>query len=157
MTEGQHDEAVEALLHEDRTFAPTVDFIAQANVGPDVYATASADPEAWWAEQARTLEWETPFTSVLEWEAPFARWFADGTLNASVNCLDRHVAAGRGDKVALHWVGEPQGGECPRVPRRRGWRPGGDLHADDPRGDRGHAGLCTHRCPALGDFRWLLG
>ena len=109
MTDHHHEEAVEALLHENRRFAPSADFVATANVGPNVYAEAAADPEAWWAEQARTLEWATPFTSVLEWEPPFARWFSDGTLNASVNCLDRHVAAGRGEKVALHWVGEPEG------------------------------------------------
>ena len=109
MTDHHHEEAVEALLHENRRFAPSADFVATANVGPSVSAEAAADPEAWWAEQARTLEWATPFTSVLEWEPPFARWFSDGTLNASVNCLDRHVAAGRGEKVALHWVGEPEG------------------------------------------------
>ena len=109
MGDHQHEEAVEALLHEERSFPPSAEFVAQAAVGPDIYARAAADPEAWWADQARTLQWETPFSSVLEWDAPFARWFADGTLNASVNCLDRHVDAGRGDKVALHWVGEPEG------------------------------------------------
>jgi acetyl-CoA synthetase len=109
MTEHDHSEAVEALLHEDRRFVPSPAFVASANASLGVYAEAAADPEAWWAEQARLLEWETPFTSVLEWDAPFARWFSDGTINASVNCLDRHVTAGRGDKVAIHWVGEPEG------------------------------------------------
>ena len=69
MAEERHDEAVEALLHEDRSFAPSDTFVAQANVGPDVSAAAAADPEAWWAEQARALEWDTPFTSVLEFMA----------------------------------------------------------------------------------------
>ncbi len=105
----EHTEAVEALLHENRHFPPSAAFAAAATTDASIYAEASRDPEAWWAEQARTLAWERPFTTTLEWEVPFARWFADGTLNASVSCVDRHVAAGRGDKVALHWVGEPEG------------------------------------------------
>jgi len=65
-----------------------------------VYEQAAADPDAWWADQARQrLDWDTPFTEVLDdSQAPFYRWFADGTLNASYNCLDRHVAAGLGDR-----------------------------------------------------------
>ena len=106
---GDHTEAVEALLHEERSFAPSEAFAAHANATADVYQAAAADPEAWWALQARTLEWATPFEEVLAWDSPHATWFADGTLNASVNCVDRHVAAGRGGKVAFHWVGEPEG------------------------------------------------
>jgi acetyl-CoA synthetase len=64
---------------------------------------------AWWATQAERITWDTPFEQVLEWDLPFAKWFVGGKLNASVNCVDRHVAAGRGDKVAYHWVGEPEG------------------------------------------------
>jgi acetyl-CoA synthetase len=105
----EHEEAVEALLHEERTFPPSAEFAAQANAQPGIYAEANANPEAWWAEQARNLEWATPFTKVLEWDPPHAKWFYDGTLNASVNCVDRHVAAGKGDKVAFYWVGEPEG------------------------------------------------
>ena len=105
----EHTEALEAMFHESRSFPPSPEFVAQATATPELVAAAQADPEAFCSEQARTLEWTTPFTKVLEWESPFARWFADGTLNASVNCVDRHVEAGRGDKVAIHWVGEPEG------------------------------------------------
>ncbi len=105
----EHSEALEAMFHETRTFPPSAEFVAQATATPELVAAANADPEAFWIEQARTLAWETPFTRGLEWDAPFAKWFADGTLNASVNCVDRHVAAGRGDKVAIHWIGEPEG------------------------------------------------
>src|SRR5437870_3680443 len=75
---------------------------------PDVYEQAAADPEGWWAAQARErLHWDTPFSSVLDdSNPPFCTWFADGTVNASYNCLDRHVLAGRGDRVAFHWRGE---------------------------------------------------
>ena len=72
-----------------------------------MYAAAARDPEGYWAERARELHWDTPFTTVLdESEAPFVTWFADGTLNVSYNCLDRHVEAGLGDRVAYHWRGE---------------------------------------------------
>jgi acetyl-CoA synthetase len=101
-------DAIEGLLEESRTFPPPAGFTSRTGVTDDaLHARAAADPEAFWAEQARTLDWMTPFTEVLDWQSPFARWFADGTLNASVNCLDRHVAAGRGDRVAFHWEGEP--------------------------------------------------
>ena len=109
MAESSHKEAVEALLHEERTFAPSAEFAAQANAQPSIYGDANADPVAWWTEQAKNLTWDTPFTKSLNWDLPFATWFEDGTLNASVNCLDRHVDAGRGDKVAFHWIGEPEG------------------------------------------------
>ena len=101
------DDALEALLHEQRHFVPPAEFAAQANATAATYEEAAADPEAWWALQARSLSWETPFSKVLEWNAPFATWFEDGTLNACVNCVDRHVEAGRGEKVAFYWVGEP--------------------------------------------------
>ncbi|MEZ0491982.1 acetate--CoA ligase [Kineococcus sp. TBRC 1896] len=87
---------------------PPAEFAAQANVGADEYARAAADPQAWWAEQARRLQWDEPFTTVFDGSTlPTARWFTGGRLNVAVNCVDRHVAAGRGDKVALHWEGEP--------------------------------------------------
>ena len=105
----EHTEAVEAHLREERHFPPPRHFAEAANATVAIYAEAAEDPEAWWATQARSLAWATPFTTTLEWEPPFARWFADGTLNASVTCLDRHVANGMADKVALHWVGEPAG------------------------------------------------
>jgi acetyl-CoA synthetase len=68
---------------------------------------AAADAPGFWARQAGALDWFTAWDTVLEWDLPFARWFDGGTLNVSYNCLDRHVAAGRGDKVAFHWEGEP--------------------------------------------------
>jgi acetyl-CoA synthetase len=103
------EEALSALLHESRHFDPPPGFAAQANAQPAVYDEAAADRLAWWAQQAQTLSWDRPFDSVLEWNLPFARWFVGGRLNASVNCVDRHVAAGYGDKVAYYWVGEPEG------------------------------------------------
>jgi len=89
-------------------YLPSPEFVAQANVGPEIYGRADADRLAWWAEQARRLDWETEFTDVLDWSnAPFAKWFPGGKLNVAVNCVDRHVDAGKGDRIALHWVGEP--------------------------------------------------
>ena len=95
------------LLVEDRTFPPSPDFAAAANLKPEAYRRAQDDPEQFWAEQARMLSWTTDFTSVLDWRAPHAQWFSDGTLNVATNCVDRHVAAGLGDRVAIHWEGEP--------------------------------------------------
>ncbi len=99
---------LENLLSEDRRFAPSPEFAAQANAQHDLYAWADADPEAFWADQARELlTWSTPFEEVLDWSgAPVARWFADGKLNAAYNAVDRHVEEGRGDRVALHFEGE---------------------------------------------------
>ena len=74
---------------------------------PGIYDRAAADWTGFWAEQAGALDWFRPWDTVLEWDLPFARWFVGGTLNVSYNCLDRHVAAGRGDRVAFHWEGEP--------------------------------------------------
>ncbi len=102
-----HD-AIESFWREERRYPPPPAFAAQANVrDPAVYDEAARDPEAFWAAEARGLEWMTPFTRGLEWDPPFARWFSDGRLNATVSCLDRHVAAGRGGKVAYVWEGEP--------------------------------------------------
>ena len=103
------NETLANLLHEDRSFPPDPAFTAQANGTAALYAAADADYEGFWADQARTyVTWSKPFTQVLDWSnAPFAKWFADGELNAAYNCVDRHVEAGRGDKVALHWIGEP--------------------------------------------------
>jgi len=100
---------LENLLAEDRRFAPDPEFAAQANAHAEVYAWANADRLDFWADQARSLlDWATPFSQTLDWsQAPVARWFADGTLNAAYNALDRHVAAGHGDRVALHFEGEP--------------------------------------------------
>ncbi len=100
-------EALAALLHETRHFAPPAEMVERANAGPGIYEEASADPLAFWADQARRLEWDEPFGEVLRWEPPDAAWFVGGRLNAAVNCLDRHVAAGLGGRVAYHFVGEP--------------------------------------------------
>lgn len=99
---------LETLLRETRQFAPPADFAAQANCqDPDVYAKAARDPQKWWTDWAEKLQWDKPWHTVMEWEPPYAKWFLGGKLNASVQCLDRHVAAGHGDRVAYHWEGEP--------------------------------------------------
>jgi acetyl-CoA synthetase len=95
------------LLHEERRFPPSPEFAAQANLSASAYDEAAEDRLAFWAKQAGELEWATPWSTVLEWEVPFAKWFLGGTLNASVNCVDRHVAAGNGERVAIHFEGEP--------------------------------------------------
>ncbi len=100
-------QAIEALFEESRRFPPSPEFAAQANAQPGIYEDAENDYVAFWAHWARKLEWMKPFTQTLEWNEPFARWFSDGTLNASVNCLDRHVRAGKGDKIAYYYEGEP--------------------------------------------------
>jgi acetyl-CoA synthetase len=102
-------EAIEVYEVEGRTFPPPADFVAQANTNDQsLYQEAEADYEAFWARQARELlTWDKDFDTTLEWELPFAKWFVGGELNITANCLDRHVEAGRGDKVAYHWEGEP--------------------------------------------------
>ncbi len=96
------------LLQEDRTFAPAASFRAQANVrDEDVYTRAARDPEAFWAGFAEELEWFSPWSRVLDWKPPHAKWFVGGTINASVNCVDRHVRGPRRNKAALVWEGEP--------------------------------------------------
>ncbi len=104
------NETLENLSREDRTFPPSPEFAAAANGTQELYAAAEADYEGFWAEQARTyLTWSKDFTQNLDWsKAPFATWFADGELNAAYNCVDRHVEAGKGDQVAIHFVGEPE-------------------------------------------------
>ena len=93
---------------EQTIFAPSAEFAANANATAALYEEAEADRLAFWAKQANRLSWQTPFTEVLDWsDAPFAKGYVGGELNASYNCVDRHVEAGKGDKVAIHWVGEP--------------------------------------------------
>ncbi|MDJ0324430.1 acetate--CoA ligase [Cryobacterium sp. PH31-AA6] len=100
---------IDNLLHESRRFPPTPEFAAQAIATPKLYEDAAADRLAFWADQARgLLDWSKPFTKTLDWtNPPFAKWFEDGELNVAWNCLDRHVLAGHGDRVALHFEGEP--------------------------------------------------
>jgi acetyl-CoA synthetase len=102
-------EALSNLLHEERRFPPSDDFVAQANAGEELYKDAADDVEAFWAQQARELlHWDTEWTQPLDWtKAPFAKWFVGGRLNIAYNCVDRHVEAGYGDQVAIHWEGEP--------------------------------------------------
>lgn len=103
-------ETIENLLQETRTFPPPPAFAAAANGTAELYAKAEADHEAFWAEQAhKYVSWSKDFTTTLEWDVPFAKWFGDGELNACYNAVDRHVEAGNGDRVAIHWVGEPAG------------------------------------------------
>jgi acetyl-CoA synthetase len=101
--------SIDSLLHESRRFAPSADFVASSVASPELYADAKKDRLAFWADQARSLiHWHKPFTETLDWSnPPFAKWFADGKLNVAYNCLDRHIEAGIGDRVAIHWEGEP--------------------------------------------------
>ncbi len=164
---------IEHLMAEGRTFPPDPAFRAAANAGPDLYARAEEDSEAFWADLARRkLRWMEPFSRTLDWQPPFARWFEDGKLNVSDNCLDRHVEAGLGDRVAYHWIGEPgdrrtltyadlhrevqkaanallELGDQDRRPCRH-------LHAHDPRAAHRHARLRAHRRAAHGRLRGLL-
>ncbi|HUL85051.1 MAG TPA: acetate--CoA ligase [Actinomycetota bacterium] len=99
---------IEALLSERREFPPSDAFRAQALVNDRaLYERAEADHEAFWAEQAERLTWFRRWDTVMDWKPPWVTWFAGGSLNASYNCLDRHVENGGGDKVAYHWEGEP--------------------------------------------------
>src|SRR3954451_1834033 len=95
------------LLDVERSEPPAA-FREQATVAdPGIYEEAARDPEAWWARQAEALHWFEPPQQTLDWsQAPFARWFVGGKLNASYNCVDRHVEAGLGERVAFHWRGE---------------------------------------------------
>src|SRR2546427_6192321 len=114
---------IETLLDEQRRFPPSDSFKAQAHVRDTTpYERARQDPEGYWADWAKQLEWSRPWDRVLEWKPPHAKWFLGGKLNASVNCLDRHVRAGKSGRVALIWEGEPPG-EVRRITY-------GELHAD---------------------------
>ncbi|NCZ93640.1 MAG: acetyl-coenzyme A synthetase, partial [Actinobacteria bacterium] len=101
MTDGQH--AIDALSFEQRKFPPSASFVATAHANNrDLFVEADNDYEAFWARQAReNVTWSSPWTKVCEWDLPFSEWFVGGTLNVSYNCLDRHVLAGKGEKVAF--------------------------------------------------------
>jgi acetyl-CoA synthetase len=99
---------IDNLLHENRQFPPTEHWRRHANItDPKIYERAARDPEAFWAEFARELEWIRPWDTVLTWNSPHARWFDGGKINASANCLDRHVRTARRNKAAIIWEGEP--------------------------------------------------
>ncbi|MET8450962.1 acetyl-coenzyme A synthetase N-terminal domain-containing protein, partial [Streptomyces sp. NPDC005209] len=102
------NESLANLLKEERRFAPPAELAAHANVTAAAYEQAKADRLGFWAEQARRLAWATEPTETLDWSnPPFAKWFKDGELNVAYNCVDRHVEAGNGDRVAIHFEGEP--------------------------------------------------
>ncbi|WP_137978588.1 acetate--CoA ligase [Streptomyces violaceusniger] len=102
------NESLANLLREERRFAPPAELTANANVTAEAYERAKADRLGFWADQARRLSWATAPTETLDWSnPPFAKWFADGKLNVAYNCVDRHVENGLGDRVALHFEGEP--------------------------------------------------
>src|SRR5579859_7055507 len=99
---------IDALLQEDRRYPPTAEFKAQANWNdPGIYARAEADPEAFWAEQAQAIDWFKPWDQVLDWQPPEAKWFVGAEVNASYNCVDRHLKSWRRNKAAIIFEGEP--------------------------------------------------
>ena len=103
------EETLSNLSREERRFEPPAELAEHANLKAEAYARAAEDREAFWAEQAERLDWDQKWDRVLDWDnPPFAKWFVGGKLNAAYNCVDRHVEAGHGDKVAFHWVGEPE-------------------------------------------------
>jgi len=107
MVEKEVERTIDALLEERREFEPPKEFTAQANANdPSIYEHAEKDPEAWWESQAERLSWSKKWDKVLQWDPPHHEWFVGGKLNASYNCLDRHLEE-NGDRIAYHWVGEP--------------------------------------------------
>ena len=101
------NDSISNLLSETRTFAPTPEFAEAANVKGSSYEEAAKDRLAFWERQAERLDWFERWKTALIWEPPFAQWFVGGKINASYNCLDRHVIAGRGDRIAIYFEGEP--------------------------------------------------
>ena len=100
-------ETLDNLSSENRTFAPSPEFAAQANATPELYAQAQSEGVAFWERQAQALLWERKWETALNWNPPHAKWFEGGKINASVNALDRHVAEGHGGRIAFHFEGEP--------------------------------------------------
>src|SRR3982751_5916164 len=164
---------LEALLQEHRKFEPPPAFRATAQPNdPGIYERASADPEAYWADEAAKLEWMAPYQRVLDWKPPHAQWFVGGKINASVNCLDRHIRTARRNKAALVFEGEPgdrrtltywdlyvavnQFGNVLRSLGVKKGRSCRNLPADDSRGGHRHARLRAHRRDPLGGVRRLL-
>src|SRR5690554_2071744 len=115
------EQTIESVSHENRIFPPPPEFAARARIGSReeyerLYRESIENPEAFWLARAAELTWAKPPTRAIHWNPPEARFFEDGELNVSVNCLDRHVEAGLGDRVAILWEGEP--GEVRRVTYR---------------------------------------
>ena len=107
MAEATLEAQLEELLDQE-TFSPPSEFAQHAVISdPEIHERADKDPEGFWAEQASSLDWAEKWDQVLDWSnPPFAKWFVGGKLNVAYNCVDRHVEAGNGDRVALHWRGE---------------------------------------------------
>ncbi len=163
MSDGNDKGKIDVLLATEQTFEPPPEFAAQANASdPAIYERANEDPEAWWGSWAEKLEWIEPWDEILDWsEPPFAKWFTGGKLNVSANCLDRHVAAGDGDRVAYFWEGEDgtkreitygwlleETQKIANGMKSLGIGKGdvvGHLHADGPRGRRRDARLHPDR------------
>jgi acetyl-CoA synthetase len=102
------DKAIEVLLDEKRNFPPPKQFKKSAHAkSQSVFSSARKNPQAFWAKAAKELEWFKPWKKVLEWNSPWAKWFIGGKINASYNCLDRHVKSGRKNQAAIIWEGEP--------------------------------------------------
>src|SRR5690606_41340163 len=110
---GQGDGRIDTVMVEDRLFPPSAEFSSQARIKSleeyqQLYDRAAADPEAFWAAEAREhLHWFEPFTKTLQWDSPDAQWFVGCKTNASYNCLDKQIADGHADRVAIIWEGEP--------------------------------------------------
>ena len=99
-------QTIETILLEERRYPPSPEFAAQANAQPEIY---ERDFEEFWKTEARErVSWLEDFGTLCDWEAPYAKWYVGGKLNVAYNCVDRHVEAGNGDKVAYHWEGEPE-------------------------------------------------
>ena len=170
----EHAPAIEDYLVEDRKFPPPAGFKEHSlAAGTFLYDEADTDYQGFWARQAADLlTWAKDWDTICDWQLPFAKWFIGGSLNVSYNCLDRHVEAGRGDKVAFHWEGEPgdtrtityaelcsRGAalrERAQGPRRAEGRPSQHLHADDPRAPDRAARMRADRRTALGRVRRVL-
>ena len=101
-----HDgHAIETMQVEERRFKPSSEFSKQANAQPDIYQRTF---DEFWTEESKRITWFEPWESLYEWKPPYAKWYLGGKLNVCFNCVDRHVEAGRGDKVAYFWEGEPE-------------------------------------------------
>src|SRR5919202_307879 len=107
MSTAVESHTIDTLLLEERRYPPPPEFAAEANAKPDIYARSFE--QFWEAEGRDRVTWFEPFSKLLEWELPYAKWYLGGKLNVCFNCVDRHVAAGKGDKVAYHWEGEAEG------------------------------------------------
>ena len=160
------------MLLEERRYPPPAEFAAQANAQPDIY---DRDFEEFWEREGRErVTWFEPFTKLYEWEPPYAKWYLGGKLNVCLNCVDRHVEAGLGDKVAYYWEGEPEDErrdltfadlqrevvalrERAQGARRPEGTPVGDLHGHGPGAADRDARLRAARRAAHGRLRRLLG